>query len=83
MSGERHHAWKGKNVGYVALHIWINNNYGKANKCEGKNCRKNSKTYDWANVSGLYKRVKSDWKELCRSCHMIFDGVNKNGVRND
>ena len=66
--------WKGDMVGYVALHEWIYLHYGKANKCENKNCEyKNPKRYEWANISGKYLREISDWIQLCPSCHKKID----------
>ena len=53
-------AWKGSNVGYSALHAWIRRHLGKPKKCF--NCGENSKDkrYEWANISGDYRRDKKD-----------------------
>lgn len=56
---------------YSGLHTWIRNTFGTANKCE--RCTVPAKVYDWANVSGDYCRDRSDWIELCRSCHRKMD----------
>jgi hypothetical protein len=49
--------WKGDQVGYFALHLWINKKLGKAYKCTiDPNHR--STLYVWANISGDYKRHK-------------------------
>ena len=70
--GEKHWNWKGENVKYRRLHGWLVLTYGKANHCE--ECRdKHAKVYDWANISGEYKRDPSDYKQLCRKCHIKFD----------
>jgi hypothetical protein len=64
--------------------MWISYHHGKANKCENKDCkypRVNSagrilleeKTFNWANISGNYKREKDDWIMLCASCHQSWD----------
>ena len=63
--------------------MWVYAHYGKAQKCENQGCvypRKNSKgrllvnpKYNWANVSGEYKRDISDWIQLCASCHQRWD----------
>lgn len=69
---------------YNRLHKWVQENLGKANKCENTKCvypkkRKNNETllkvkkYDWANISGKYKKELTDYKSLCRSCHMKMD----------
>lgn len=75
--GENNPNWKGDNIKYYAVHRWIETIKGKPKFCE--NCKEvNKKVYDWANVSGSYKRVVSDWERLCRSCHMKLDGrINK------
>ncbi|MEN6567167.1 MAG: hypothetical protein ABFC57_12805 [Veillonellales bacterium] len=31
---------------------------------------------EWANISGEYKRSRSDYMELCPSCHRLFDKGN-------
>ncbi len=70
--GKLHHNWKGEKVSYRTLHNWIVNNFGKADHCE--HCGKtDAKRYDWANISGEYKRDISDYIQLCRKCHIKFD----------
>ena len=71
--GTGNNNWKGDDVGYIGIHEWLYVNYGKASFCENPNCPGTSKNYDWSNVSGLYKRDKSDWQQLCHSCHRLFD----------
>jgi hypothetical protein len=80
--GEENNKWKGDNVGYTALHDWVRGKLGKANKCENKLCLGVSKTYDWANISGEYKRDLKDWQQLCRSCHLKMDWRPKEFCRN-
>lgn len=36
--GNKHFQWKGGDASYRAFHIWLNNNYGKPDKCEHKEC---------------------------------------------
>lgn len=74
--------WKGENAGYVAKHNWVRNIKGTPRKCV--HCgSEDKKAYDWANVSGLYKRDLDDYIRLCRSCHVKMDRNNttikKNG----
>jgi hypothetical protein len=69
---EEHNNWKGEGAKYIAKHMWIYRHHGKASMCEvcgipGK------KLYEWANISGLYKREMSDWKQMCPSCHRKMD----------
>jgi len=33
--------------------------------------------FQWANISSLYKRDLSDWKQLCIVCHRAFDKITK------
>ena len=47
-SGEKNPQWKGDEVGYGQLHIWIRNHKPKPKYCE--DCKKN-KPYDLANIS--------------------------------
>jgi len=72
-----HPYWKGEKVGYSALHKWVNKVLGKPNKCIF--CGKvftNNKKIGWANISGKYQRIESDWMRLCKKCHAYFDKKN-------
>lgn len=68
---EKNIKWKGDNASYYAKHIWVGNNFGKANKCE--HCGETTKKITWANISGKFLRDRKDWKQLCISCHRKFD----------
>lgn len=60
------------NMAYGSVHQWVKRKNGQPSVCD--NCSsKNSKAYDWANISGEYRRDLSDWKRLCRSCHLFWD----------
>lgn len=72
MTGENHPSWKGEEVGYVGLHRWVRRELGKPKKCT--NCS-SAENVQWANKSHEYKRDLEDWIELCRSCHMRYDGI--------
>lgn len=76
--GEKNINWKGNEAGYSALHGWIDRNFIKTEVCD--DCSLNpSKTKNgkakihWANVSGRYLRIRSDWQCLCYLCHKKFD----------
>ena len=71
VEGEKNVNWKGDEVGYYALHQWIQRKLGKATKCEY--CNKEHNRIHWANISGKYKRDLDDWIQLCPSCHIYFD----------
>lgn len=76
--GDKHHLWKGKNASYITQHQWINRNYGKASCCEM--CRKKLVgKFHWANISGKYLRNIKDYKQLCVSCHIKFNHIQKYG----
>ena len=72
--GKQHSHWKGDKVGYRGLHYWVNRVKGKAKKCE--HCGKiwdKPRSLGWANISGNYLRIPSDYIALCASCHKIYD----------
>lgn len=86
--GKKHWFWKGDKAGYSSIHSWVRRHFGKANRCENKECfypRKNwdgkimekPKIYEWSNISGKYKRQREDWEMLCPSCHRTRDIKNK------
>lgn len=60
---------------YTSTHQWIYLHFGKANQC--KHCGKNEGYFEWANISGEYKREIEDWVPLCKPCHLKFDNVPK------
>lgn len=83
--GEKHSNWKGDNVSYKGLHLWVRKALGKPSKCEhcGKNGLINSKntfTIDWANKDHKYRRVKEGWIRLCKKCHHAYDAKHNNKV---
>src|SRR2546423_10956461 len=68
VTGENSKSWKGDKVGYTALHAWIRRQLGTPNVCE--HCgTTDAKRYEWANISGQYKRNLFDWIRLCKRCH--------------
>lgn len=69
--GAESHNWKGDNVSYAAKHMWILNRYGKADHCD--NDLSHPGRFEWANISGKYKREVSDYRQLCSSCHRKMD----------
>jgi hypothetical protein len=73
--GPENGLWKGDQVSYRTLHEWVNFHKPKPKDCE--KCHKN-KRLEAANISGKYLRDISDYKWLCRKCHMESDGRFKN-----
>ncbi len=70
---ENHPSWKGDAVKYQALHQWVSKHRGKATTCVYRDCRGNSSHYEWANISGEYRRDLNDFVQLCKSCHARYD----------
>lgn len=76
--------WKGEEASYAAKHMWIVKHYGKAACCENPDCTyDNPKRYEWANISGEYRRDREDYKQLCPSCHRKMDIAARKGGRNN
>lgn len=73
--GEKADAWRGMKAGYSAKHKWLTANYGRPTYCENDPSHP-GKIFDWANLSGLYLRERSDYKHLCRRCHRLMDRGN-------
>jgi hypothetical protein len=75
-------ASKGDDVGYRALHDWIQAKLGRANKCEKCGLKENPKGkkryFQWANVDHKYKRTLDSWIQLCCKCHKQFDVTRLN-----
>ena len=77
--------WLGDKASYYAKHMWVKKHYGAPSKCEQVGCvypksvdvgRKvidKPSRYEWANISGKYIRERSDWVQLCPSCHRKID----------
>lgn len=70
--GESNPMWKGDNVSYAALHMYVSKRLPKPDLCPICNKRK---PYDLAN-KGEYNRDLNNWAWLCRKCHMHSDGRN-------
>ena len=64
--------WKGDAAGYGALHRWLRAHYPKAGTCE--QCGKAGPT-DYSLIKGRqHGRNRADYRELCRKCHVAYDG---------
>ena len=77
--GENSCNWKGDNVGYGGIHDWVRKELGTPKIC--KNCgieNLSDRKYNWANISGEYKRDLKDWIRLCAKCHKNYDLNNIN-----
>lgn len=58
---------------YYSIHGWLRRNFTKNNICE-KCGKDDAKKYDWALKKGFkYEKVRNNFIELCRSCHLKYD----------
>lgn len=73
--GESHPGWKGDQVSYQALHEWVRKNSSIPRDCQKCGCHADVEA---ANISGQYKRDLSDWVFVCKSCHVVMDGIAGN-----
>lgn len=75
-AGEKNTMWVGDSVSYQGLHCWLIRNYGSPKECSLCGEVNPIKRYEWANISGEYKRDINDYIRLCKKCHNDKDGVN-------
>jgi hypothetical protein len=68
---EKNGMWKGDQVGYNQLHAWVRRRLPKPASCQ--KCF-NGPPYDLTNITRRYTRDLTNWKYLCRKCHMWYDG---------
>lgn len=61
---------------YRLVHYWVERMLGKPSLCTECGTTE-APVFDWANLSGEYKRELSDWKRLCRSCHTYMDRTRR------
>lgn len=78
LSNEKHPCWKGDEVSYMGLHKWIDKHFIKENICEFCNTDV-AKRYEWANITGVYNRIRENWVFLCKKCHNNFDDITNKG----
>lgn len=71
--GSNHFAWKGRWVNYGSLHDWVARYRGREKKCSRCGLSDAKRKYNWANISGKYKRDLNDWIRLCIPCHRNLD----------
>lgn len=76
-SGSNNINWKGDEVGYYALHMWLKRNYSWSGVCEMCNGDDNVQI---ASRDYSYTRNREDYMELCYKCHRKYDSENGWGV---
>lgn len=70
--GELSPTWKGDKAGYNAIHMWIRRHFVRTTYCE--KCHATVvKRFEWANLSGEYRRDRDDWMNVCSVCHKAID----------
>jgi hypothetical protein len=69
---EKLRGWRTDSPSYGTIHNRVRQMWGTASKCERCNTT-NAKKFHWANLSGNYLLVRSDWQRLCVSCHHKLD----------
>lgn len=59
---------------YQRVHFWIWTHYGKADRCETKDCKNKPKRFEWALIKAkpLEKNIEN-FMQLCASCHRKYD----------
>ena len=74
---EKNHNWKGKDVGYAAIHMWLNSHNIKKDICDfckNKIDKVNVKRIEFALKKGRkYSRNINDYYQLCPLCHRRYD----------
>lgn len=68
--GKNHPDWRGNKANYHNIHKWVNKHWKRKGVCEL--CSEERYTH-WSNKDHKYVRVKTDWQELCASCHRKYD----------
>lgn len=59
------------------IHQWIIYHFGKANKCENKDCKKIGKRFEYALINNkTYERKIENYIMLCSQCHRKYDWDN-------
>jgi hypothetical protein len=67
--------WRGDDISYEGLHRYLRDTYPKSGICN--ECGAHART-EWALLHGhTYSRDIKDYRELCRRCHMRYDGQLK------
>ncbi len=68
---------------YASVHCWLRYHYGRADRCENKNCQRKVQSYNWCKIKGKdcdYKR--ENFIQLCRSCHSKYDRTEESNEKN-
>ena len=84
-AGEKNYNWRGENVKYRGLHMWVVKENGRPKFCcncgakgEYTGKKRGQWSICWANKDHEYKRKLEDFLPLCRKCHKDYDKKLKN-----
>lgn len=80
LQGERCGIWKGDEAGYHALHKWLAYWYPKKGECEMCGRMDGRTYYAFKFHPQRHTRKRQDYKELCASCHKVFDGYSRKSL---
>ena len=74
--------WKGENVGYIGIHVWLLKNYKNPKQCELCGLIGHRKTGRWKISWALkkphkYERKRKNFFGLCNKCHRSYDKTNQ------
>lgn len=75
-SGENNHLWKGDNVGYKALHMWIRKYLPKPEDGLCELCHL-VPFREAACITSIYNRDFKNWAWFCARCHMRWDNQGR------
>src|SRR3990167_7209161 len=59
---------------YAEIHMWLKYHYGKAWRCQNKNCSTLCNIFQWAKLRRVeYEKRRKNFIMLCQSCHQRYD----------
>ena len=64
--------WKGSQCGNKGIHSWLIRTFGSPKKYLCEICKKRM-AQDWSSKTHEYKRIRNEFRTLCRKCHMLYD----------
>lgn len=60
--------------GYSPIHRWMHRHFPLGGRCEHCGCT--DKRTEYASIGHAYTRDRASWLELCKPCHIAFDGTH-------
>lgn len=68
---------------YNRIHYWVRAKLGRPNRCEEcgvSGPKESNHFYQWSNISRKYLKELSDWRRLCKYCHIRQDSYGGKGI---